>query len=455
MGLHSDSRLDTIVALATPPGRSAIAVVRLSGEDVCAALAQVAPRLSLPLEPRRATLASIADARGDSIDRGMVTFYPAPSSYTGEDVAEICVHGSPVVVERLLAALNRAGARLARPGEFTERAFANGKMDLPRAEAVQELIEARTAAAARFSARRLEGDLSRRLTAVREDLMAAAASLGAAIDFAEDVGETIPDEIGKGLASAAAELARLIETYETGRLLSAGCRVAVLGRPNAGKSTLFNALAGSARAIVTEIPGTTRDTLEATIDVTGIPVTVVDTAGLRPTEDPVERIGVERARAEAEKADAILYVLDAAQGVAVADQEALEAMSGKRVLRVANKIDRAAPAQIAAAGDVALALCGLAPDAGERLRALLAREIGSRVDTESSCEVLSSLRQRDLAERARAAAARAHESLGQGESPEYAASHVHEAIDAMADLFGETTAEDVLQRIFATFCIGK
>lgn len=455
MGLHTDSRLDTIVALATPPGRSAIAVVRLSGRDTGAALARVAPRLPQPLEPRRATLAAIADAEGEPIDRGIVTYFQAPASYTGEDVAEICVHGSPVVVERLLAALNGAGARLARPGEFTERAFVNGKMDLPRAEAVGELIEARTAAAARFSARRLEGDLSRRLLGVREQLLTAAASLGATIDFAEDVGEAVSDEVAGRLRSAAAELARLLATYQTGRLLSGGCRVAVLGRPNAGKSTLFNALAGSARAIVTEVPGTTRDTLEAVIDVAGIPVTVVDTAGLRRTEDPVERIGVERARAEGERADAVLYVLDAAQGSTGEDREALEAVSGKPVLRVANKIDRAAPGEIDAAGDGALPLCGLAADTGEKLRALLASEIGRRVDTESSCEVLASLRQRDLAQRARAAADRALESLSRGESPEYAASHVHEAIDAMSDLFGETTSEDVLRRIFATFCIGK
>jgi tRNA modification GTPase len=455
MRLPSDSWLDTIVALATPAGRSAVAIVRVSGPDTRAVLARVAPRLPDPLEPRRATLAAIEDAEGEPIDRGLVTYFPAPASYTGEDVAEISVHGSPAVLRSLLEAANRAGARLARPGEFTERAFLHGKMDLPRAEAVADLIEARTTAAARFSARRLAGGLSRRLRAVREDLLTAAASLGATIDFAEDVGEAVAEQVPRCLRSAASELTRLLATYETGRLLSAGCRVVVLGRPNAGKSTLFNALLGSARAIVTEVPGTTRDTVEAAVDLAGIPVTVVDTAGLRETADVVERIGVERAREEAEKADVILYVLDAGRGEPPDDLEALDAGRDRPVLRVANKIDQATPAQVAAAGPQALPLCGLAPDAGLRLREALAEEISARVDTESSSEVLASLRQRDLAERARAAAGRALDSLARGESPEYAASHVGDALDALADFFGETTSEDILQRIFSTFCIGK
>jgi tRNA modification GTPase len=452
MRLHTDSFLDTIVALATPPGRSAVALLRLSGERSRAILARVAPRLPDPLEPRRATLAALEDARGERIDLALITFFPAPASYTGEDAAEISVHGSPLVVERLLAELNRAGARLARPGEFTERGFLNGKLDLLRAEAVSELIDARTARAASLSLRRLEGGLSRRLAAIREDLLSAAASLGAALDFAEDVGQDVPEEATRRLETASRELDRLLATYRTGRLLSAGCRVVVLGRPNAGKSTLFNAIVGSARAIVTEVPGTTRDTLETAIDVAGVPVTVVDTAGLRATEDPVERIGVQRAREQAELADLILYVLDAGEGITDEDRRALAALCEKPVLRIANKIDRAASKEIP---ESALAVCGLEDGAGERLRALLAAEISARLDTASSSEVLASLRQRDLAERARAAAGRALASLSGGESPEYAASHVHDAIDAMGDLFGETTSEDVLRRIFSTFCIGK
>ncbi len=451
---HSESHLDTIAALATPPGRSAVAIVRLSGPDTRALLCSIAPGLADPPEPRRATLAAICDGAAE-IDRGLVTYFPAPASYTGEDVAELSVHGSPVVVEALLSALLRRGARLARPGEFTERAFLSGKLDLTQAEAVRDLIESRTGAAARFAARQLDGGLSRRLVSIREDLLEAAAGLAATIDFAEDVGESLPEDVPLRLEAAAQELSRLLASWESGRMLSAGCRVAILGRPNAGKSTLFNALAGSARAIVTDVAGTTRDTLEACVDVGGVPVTLVDTAGLRETADLVESIGVARAREEARRADLLIYVLDAGLTETREDREEIEALGGRPLLRIANKIDLAPAGVSASAGSAELALCGLAPDSGDRLRELLAREVAARLDTESSSEVLFSLRQRDLARRARAAAAGALESLSQGESPEYAASRVHDALDALADFLGETTSEDVLQRIFSTFCIGK
>ena len=325
--MASDVHLDTIVALATPAGRSAIALVRLSGRDSVRILRALAPRLPATLRPRRPYLCVLRDAGGEAIDSALATFFAGPASFTGEDVAELSVHGSPAVVERLIAAAVSAGARPARPGEFTERAFRSGKIDLVRAEAVQELIDAKTAAAARFSSRRLEGGLSRRLDAVRERLLGAAAALSASVDFAEDVGETVDPGAVTRLEDAAAELGRLAATYRTGRLLSGGCRVAILGRPNAGKSTLFNALAGSARAIVTEIPGTTRDALEAVVDIRGVPVTVVDTAGLRASEDPVEKIGVARAREEAARADAALYVFDASSGF---DAEDARAFGGAR-----------------------------------------------------------------------------------------------------------------------------
>lgn len=450
---ETDSLLDTIAALATPAGRSALAVVRLSGGETRRILAAVAGR-EKPFSPRRATLVTLRDVSGDALDRGLVTFFPAPGSYTGEDVAEFSVHGSPAVAGRLLAALLAAGARLARPGEFTQRAFHHGKMDLLRAEAVSDLIEARTGAGARLSARRLSGALSARLSGVREDLFSAAARLSATIDFSEDVGEAVAPAVLAELSSAADSLAALSATYETGRLLSAGCRVAILGRPNAGKSTLFNALAGSARAIVTEVPGTTRDTLEAIVDVKGIPVAIVDTAGLRQTEDLVESIGVERARREGETADSILYVFDASEGWIEEDRAAAASFDGVPVAIVANKMDRLGDSSLTGPPGATL-LCGLAPDAGERLSALLAMRLAAGVETETASEVLGSLRQRELVDRARQGAAAALKALQEGVSPEYAATHLHAALDALADVFGETTSEDVLQRIFSTFCIGK
>ena len=450
MSLSDTSSLDTIVALATPFGRSAIALIRVSGPETRRILGGLAPSLSGTLEPRRPTLAELVDAEREPIDRALVTLFPAPASFTGEDVAEITVHGSPAVIASVLAAASAAGARQARPGEFTERAFRNGKLDLVRAEAVRDLIEARTPRAARASLARLEGALSERFRCVRRDLLAASAGLTAAIDFAEDAGETVPADVARRLSAAERELDGLAASHRAGRLLSAGARVAILGRPNAGKSTLFNALAGSARAIVTDVPGTTRDALEVELDLGGVPVTLVDTAGLRETEDLVESLGVARARAEAERADAILYVYDASAGLSASEEAELAAWTRPRVV-VANKIDRAL-GPIAADAEP---LCGLAPDAGDRLRTWLAACVASGVAIDEASEVLGSVRQRDLALRARDAAAGARESLTRGESPEYAAALCGEALAALADLVGETTADDVLARVFETFCIGK
>ena len=446
---------DTIVALASAPGRAALALVRVSGRETRRLIAAVSPELPKEPEPRHAYLVSVVDAGGEPIDRGLVTFFAAPHSYTGEDAAEISVHGAPRVVDRLLSALGGAGARPARPGEFTERALLHGKMDLVEAEAVQELVDARTEAAARVSAQRLSGALSRRLSGVRETLLRAAASLTATIDFAEDVGEAVDPAVARNLESAGDTLEKLASSYEAGRLLAAGCRVAILGRPNAGKSTIFNALVGSPRAIVAETPGTTRDAIDAALDVSGVPVTLVDTAGLRATRDPVESIGVARARAEALRADAILYVFDAALGLAGEDRAALATLAAgtKPVVLIANKIDTAGPGLVPQDG--AAPLCGLAPEAAENLHGLLAERLFPGLSLEAADEILGNARQRDLVLRARRAAGDALEALCRGDSPEYAAVHVNAALAALADVFGETTAEDVLQRIFATFCIGK
>ena len=447
----SDAHLDTIVALATPAGRSALALVRLSGTAARSILAAIAPRLPLPERPREPRLTQFCDGQGAAIDTGVATFLPGPGSATGEDVVEISVHGSPLAVERLLAAAIAAGARPARPGEFTERAFRSGKMDLVRAEAVRDLIDARTPAAALVSARRLAGGLSRRIESVRQDLLGVAVALTACIDFSEDVGEAVPPAALESLRTARVALAELAATAKAGMLLAHGCRVAILGRPNVGKSTLFNALIGFDRAIVTEIPGTTRDTLEATIDLRGVPVTLVDTAGLRDTRDVVESIGVVRAREEAARADAVVYVFDASDGLQVEDERELARAGARLCILVANKADRVS-ATGALAG--AILVCGLSPEAGQKLREILSEAIVSGVSTDMTSEVLGSLRQRDLVLRAGQSAEAAIHALGAG-APEYAAAHCAEALDALADLTGETTSEDVLARLFETFCIGK
>jgi tRNA modification GTPase len=459
----SDALLDTIVAPATPAGRSAIALVRLSGPDTRRILAGLAPRLPASPSPRRPHLVLLVDEAGAPIDTALVTWFAAPASMTGEDVGEISVHGSPAVVQRLLRAASSHGARLARPGEFTERAFRSGKIDLLRAEAVRDLIEAKTAAAAEAGARRLAGSLSDASGRVRDRLLEASAGLAAAIDFSDDVGEAVPPVVEAALSAAIAELTRLSASYETGRLLSEGCRVAILGAPNVGKSTLFNAAVGSERAIVTEIAGTTRDALEALLDVGGVPVTLVDTAGLRASEDPVERIGVSRALGEAERADALVFVFDASAGFSEDDARRLAEIdaggshgSAKPRLLIANKADRRARETGAPElPDRAHLFCGLAPDAGERLRALLSEMVADSIRGEEASEVLGTLRQKNLVESARRAAEETLAALRGGVSPEYAATHCHAALDALAELVGETTSEDVLAKLFASFCIGK
>jgi tRNA modification GTPase len=449
----ADAFLDTIAALATPAGRSALAVVRLSGTESTRILSKLAPEVGSTIAPRRPRRVILWES-GIPIDEAVVTLLPADSSPTAEDVVEISMHGSPMAVERLLAAAHAAGARPARPGEFTERAFRAGRIDLVRAEAVRELIEARTPAAARASARRLSGALSRTLEDVRGKLLAASAALAAVIDFSDDVGDGAEQAVRHELSEAFAELNRLAATARSGRLLAHGCRAAILGPPNAGKSTLFNAALGRERAIVTEIAGTTRDTLEAELDLGGVPVTLVDTAGLRETGDVVETIGVERAREEARRADVVVYVFEAAEGLGAGGEEALSLAADAARVLVANKADWLAGPPPSLPEGAAL-LCGIAPDAGEVIRGLIARAVGSGVATDGSSEMLGSMRQGDLVLRARGATSDALAALEHGVSPEYATTHCHAALDALADLVGETTPDDVLTTLFSTFCIGK
>ncbi len=444
------SHLDTIVALATPMARSAIAVARLSGSEAFAIARRLAPGLPAGPAPRVAILAGLRDSEGRVFDRGLVTHFPAPSSYTGEDVVEISLHGNPVLARTLLAAAQAAGARLAEPGEFSRRAFYNQKLSLIEAEAVGELIDASSAASARGAQARLAGGGERAIDPVRDALLTAHALWTAAIDFPEQAGEEDPAEISRRLAEARERLARLGRGAELASRIASGFRVAILGAPNAGKSTVFNRLVGYERAIVAPEAGTTRDTLEADVEIGGLPIRLVDTAGIRDAATAVEAEGVSRAAAEARVADVAVWVHDASTPW---DEGARSAWSGTGTtikMLVFNKIDLAAPPAVT--GSVALS--AVTEEAAERL----SRELAGRLSAEFPPDAVGesvSRRQRDLLARARDAVVRSEESLARRDPAEIAILGVEDSLAALSELVGESTTEDVLDRIFAKFCIGK
>jgi tRNA modification GTPase len=438
---------DTIVATATPPGRGAVGIVRLSGP--AAGAIGIALLGTLPA-PRRAAARRFRDAAGGAIDAGLALWFPAPHSYTGEDVLELHGHGGPVVQDLLVARCLALGARPARPGEYSERAFLNDKLDLAQAEAVADLIDAGSAAAARAALRSLEGEFSRRVNDLEAGLMALRVEIEAGIDFADEALELGDAEATAArLAALDAELASLRASAEQGRLLQEGCTVVIAGRPNAGKSSLLNALAGHDAAIVTELPGTTRDVLRERIDLDGLPLTLLDTAGLREDPGRIEAEGIRRAREAIRRADHVIYLVDAADPHAVAAAPAEAAALGGMAPAslVYSKSDLAA----APAGALAVSArtgAGLAA-----LRAALKAALGYRAGGEGTL----SARRRQLdalgraAERLAAAVQREHARSG----PELVAEELRLAHDALGEITGRVTSEDLLGRIFATFCIGK
>lgn len=437
----------TICAVATPPGRGGIGVIRVSGPAVTAIARAVLGTLP---PPRHAAFRAFRAAGGEALDEGLGLYFPAPHSFTGEDVLELQGHGGPVVMDRLLARLLGLGARLARPGEFSERAFVNGRLDLARAEAVADLIEARSEAGARAAMRALEGELSRRVDALVEAVTALRVHLESSIDFADEPLEGLAAE---GLATRIDGLAeRLAETRRAagrGRLLREGLTVVIAGRPNAGKSSLLNALAGRDAAIVTELAGTTRDVLDEHLHLGGLPLRVLDTAGLRPGGDAVEREGVRRARDAMAAADRILLVVDDAEteaGVAALRAE----IPPRPVTLVRNKIDLTGAAPGGSGETVHVsARSGAGLDV---LRAHLRAAMGDDGETG-----LFTARRRHLEalDAAAAALAEARAATAAGLGEELVAESLRLAQDRLGEITGRVTTEDLLGRIFSTFCIGK
>ena len=434
---------DTIAALATPPGRGGIGIVRVSGPAVPAIAAAVLGKLP---RPRQAQLAVFRDSRGEGADEGIALYFPAPSSYTGEAVLELQGHGGPVVAHTVLGAVLDAGARLAEPGEFTRRAFLNGKLDLAQAEAVADLIDAASREAARSALRSLAGEFSAALDALVAQLTELRALTEAMLDFPEEEVDSLHRRDAQArLSTLRAALEDVLAKSRQGSLLRSGIHVVLAGRPNVGKSSLLNRLAGEERAIVTAVPGTTRDALRETIQIDGVPVVLVDTAGLRESQDEVERIGMARTRSELERADVALVVLEAGK----MEEPSGPLPSAATRITVVNKIDLIAGAIAGMKGD-AIQVSAKTGAGLEELRCALLEAAGWN----SRGETVFLARERHLralnAARDNLAAAAAQDVQW-----EFFAEELRLAQEALGTITGRVSADDLLGEIFARFCIGK
>jgi tRNA modification GTPase len=444
---------DPMFALATPFAPSALAVIRVSGRGSLGLLAAVLRGRPDLEQARGHTLrrAVIVDG-AEPVDEVVVAVYRAPRSYTGEDGAEITCHGSLPVIRRILSLLARSGFREAGPGEFTQRAFLNGRMDLTRAEAVNEIVRARTDRARSLAFQRLSGLLQSKIEAVRDDLLGVQAALEACLDYPEeDHGASVDTDV---LDRSAASLEALAQTCARGRLYQEGVSAALAGATNSGKSSLFNQLLRQDRAIVSEVHGTTRDWLEAAIDVEGIPVRLFDTAGTRDTRDPLEREGMRRTAEVLRSADLVMWLVDARQGVGPADLSSMDTVkeTGARLLGVWNKIDLGGTLPCP---DGFIPVSALTGEGLEGLEAAMAAALLDGTSDAGGGPLLDSERQRDLLGKALAALARFREDLDRGLPLDILAVGLREALDSLGGITGGVTSADVLERLFSRFCVGK
>lgn len=455
---------DTISAIATPPGEGGIGIVRVSGPSALEVMRRLFTPLPKRLHSHRIYVGTLIDpSTGEHVDRALLLTFLAPHSYTGEDVIEFSCHGGAALLRRVLRLTLQHGARLAQPGEFTLRAFLNGKMDLAQAEAVADLVRARTETAQRLALRQHEGELSRALHALRDKLVSLLALVEAHLDFSDDIGEMDYKHLNDELQSLITRCTELLATARYGRLTREGAMVVIAGRPNVGKSSLLNALLGEERAIVTEVPGTTRDVIKESIQVHGIPVQLWDTAGLRDTQDIVERFGVERTQRSVQNADLVLFLLCAPEGITDEDQHLLANMPRERTVLVWNKCDllpqTALPAlrqqaeavystpALAVSARTGWSLHELVEHIGERL-------LGSDWLTPEGA-VITTERHQIALQQAIESLRQAQESVLASLPAELVAVDLRGALNAVGLITGETATEDIVERIFSDFCIGK
>lgn len=458
---------DTIVALATPNGRSGIGVLRLSGGRSLKILLRLVDDNDFSPKARTAYLRQLFDpVTNEPIDEALVTFFRAPSSFTGEDVVEISCHGSPVLLRQVLDICLSLDARMAEPGEFSLRAVANGQIDLAEAEAIRDLIEAQTTASARQAVRQMRGELSLRLQPFKDDLLNVIVLLESALEFVEDdLPEDQLADASNRLHLIATESRRLADTFKAGHLIRDGIKVAIVGRPNVGKSSLFNYLLGHERAIVTDIAGTTRDQLYEQLEINGVPISLIDTAGLRESADVVESIGVERSKAIMADADIVVVLLDASEQTSDDDRQILNDVTELNFVVALNKIDKvpstdvdhmiaAKNSRFATIRDKLIPISAKTGEGIDELKnALIDPTVADQLST--SGFLITDVRHHDLLLRTCTEIESSIESLVAGTSEEIVLVGLHNALKYLGEITGETTTEDMLTRVFSTFCIGK
>ena len=440
---------DTIAAIATPFGPGAIALIRISGDGVGEILDEIFQSIPF-LKPRFATLGTIVTAGGETVDQVLLTYFKNPGSYTGQDLAEIACHGGILVTQKVLETVLAAGARLAEPGEFTQRAFLNGKMDLTQAESVMDLINARTELALQAANQQLEGQLGDRVRGIRKELLGVLAHIEAFIDFPdEDIDPDTSAAIAARLRAILESEGQLIATAEQGRILREGVATVICGEPNVGKSSLLNVLLGFDRAIVSEVPGTTRDTIEETINLKGIPLRLIDTAGVRESDDTIEQQGMARTEQQLQRADLVLEIVDTsrARGTPIA------LPPGKHHLRILNKSDL--ERHPSWQGEQGIEISCLERAGVDALADAIYRELTSGDAAWGADLTAINTRHRNCLQHSMEATERALGAIADGQSAEFISIDVRDSLDAVGEIIGKADTEELLGEIFSSFCIGK
>ncbi|WP_457621040.1 tRNA uridine-5-carboxymethylaminomethyl(34) synthesis GTPase MnmE [Persephonella sp.] len=449
---------DTIVANATPLIPSAVSIIRISG-DKALEIGRKLFKLPESIRERRVYFGKITDSKGSVIDEGLFIFFKAPKSFTGEDVVEIYPHGSVPVVKKIIEEAVNLGARFAQPGEFTKRAFINGKIDLTQAEAIADLIEARSEKASKVAVNILEGKLSNKVKELRNSLLSLVSIIEAEINFPEDVEEIDPQQIKESLENVIKEINELLKTYKKGEIIREGIKLAIVGRPNVGKSSLFNALVGYERAIVSEFKGTTRDFIEETVSIKGIPVKLLDTAGLRETEDHIELIGIKKAKEKIEEADVVIFVFDLSEGLTKEDIDIYEQIKYKDPIVVGNKSDLVDEKEL----DIfrkkyyfknVIFISTKFQKNLDLLEEGIFQKLGIIEDSDS--EIYINLRHYKALEKAKNILEKIVQNVEElTDFKEILMLEINEAEKYLEEITGEITTEDILENIFSRFCIGK